>query len=41
MGAPTFENKKVVLNSEFLATTFKFVDRPAVQAKSTVPPKKK
>lgn len=38
MGTPQFENKKVVLDSEFLATTFKFVDRPTTP-NSTVPPK--
>jgi len=38
MGTPQFENKKVVLDSEFLATTFKFVDRPATP-NTTVPPK--
>jgi type IV pilus assembly protein PilO len=38
MGAPQFENKKVVLDSEFLATTFKFVDRPATPPPTTVPP---
>jgi hypothetical protein len=35
MGTPTFENKKVVLAAEFMATTFKFVDRPPNAAASS------
>jgi type IV pilus assembly protein PilO len=44
MSAPKLENKKVVLDSELLATTFKFVDKPAVAPNTvpkTTPPAKK
>lgn len=32
LGTPTLQNKKVVLEAEFMATTFKFVDRAPAQA---------
>src|SRR5262249_61301775 len=33
LGAPSLKNDKVVLSSEFLATTFRFVEQPAPAAK--------
>ena len=35
MDKPEFENKKVVLNADFTATTFKFVERAPSQAGAT------
>ncbi len=33
LGTPSLKNDKVILSSEFLATTFRFVDQPAPPAK--------
>lgn len=37
LGTPTVKNEKVVLRSEFLATTFRFIEQPKAQAQAQAP----